>query len=111
MSGGRNLDCATACALLKALEGDLRERGVTHLALVGSVARGEATADSDIDVVIHTQPKFSISMTTRVGLFLEEQTGRKVDVIHSDTVYPKYPLDALPEPVRQSLLRDIVRVF
>ena len=111
MSGGRTLDCATACALLKALESDLRERGVTHLALVGSVARGEATADSDIDVVIHTQPMFSISMTTRVQMFLEEQTGRKVDVIHSDTVYPKYPLDALPEPVRQSLLRDMVRVF
>ena len=111
MSGGRNLDCATACALLKALEGDLRERGVTHLALVGSVARGEATADSDIDVVIHTARPFSLSRMTRLATFLKEKTGRRVDVVHSESVYPKYPLDALPEPVRQGFLRDMVKVF
>lgn len=111
MSGGRTLDCATSCAMLKALEGDRRERGVTHVALAGSVARGEATADCDIDVLIHTQSLFSISMTMDVASFLEEKTGRKVDVLHSDTVYPKHPLDALPEAVRQNFLRDIVRLF
>lgn len=81
------------------------------MALVGSVARGEATDDSDIDVVIHTGSPFSLTRMTQLAAFLKEKSGRKVDVVHSASVYPKHPLDALPEAVREDFLRDMVEVF
>jgi predicted nucleotidyltransferase len=37
---------------LRAHESELRAAGVTDLALFGSAARGEQSADSDIDVVV-----------------------------------------------------------
>ena len=105
------LDCDAACSLLRALETELRARGVSELSLVGSVARGEATGESDIDVVIHTKAPVSISAITRIATFLKERTGRRVDVVHSESVYPAYPMDALPERVRQNFLKDMVKVF
>jgi predicted nucleotidyltransferase len=36
-------------ATLRAQEAELRRAGIRHLSLFGSVARGEAGADSDVD--------------------------------------------------------------
>jgi len=41
---------------LRANEAALRARGITHAALFGSRARGDNTADSDIDILIETDP-------------------------------------------------------
>ena len=43
-------------AKLRENEAELRARGVTHAALFGSRARGEATADSDTDIMIEIDP-------------------------------------------------------
>jgi predicted nucleotidyltransferase len=39
-------------AKLREYEAELRARGVRHTALFGSVARGSATAESDIDIML-----------------------------------------------------------
>jgi predicted nucleotidyltransferase len=51
-----------AITRLKTAEPTLRLRGVTHLALFGSVARDASTDDSDLDVPIDvdTSAKFSL---------------------------------------------------
>jgi predicted nucleotidyltransferase len=43
-------------ATLKLSETALRAQGVRHVALFGSVARGEETPDSDIDILVEFDP-------------------------------------------------------
>ena len=39
-------------ATLRAHEAELHRAGIRHLSLFGSVARGDATVDSDVDLVV-----------------------------------------------------------
>ena len=105
------MDCASVCERLSVLKEDLRSLGVTGLALVGSVARGEATRNSDIDIVIDTVDEFALSDLCEVGHFLEGRTGRNVDVVHCDVLFTANPLDALPEEIRRNVIHDMVSVF
>ena len=41
---------------LKGAEASLREQGVAHAALFGSVARGDDGADSDVDIMVEIAP-------------------------------------------------------
>jgi hypothetical protein len=43
-------------ATLRAHEGELRRAGIRHLSLFGSVARGDATVDSDVDLAVEFAP-------------------------------------------------------
>lgn len=69
-------------AELAAMEEVLRKEGVAALALFGSVVRGEAQADSDVDVLIDIDPKAKFSLLDHVGvqLLIEDRLNRKVDV-------------------------------
>src|ERR1700742_4440069 len=60
-------------ARLTALEKPLRESGLKSLAVFGSVARGTASPDSDVDVLIDVEPGTSFSLIDLVRLkdFLE----------------------------------------
>jgi len=73
--------------------------GVSRIHVFGSVARGEATEESDYDFLIEvdgpTTPWFPGGLVTD----LEEVLGRRVEVIE---------LDAIREPLRQSILREAV---
>jgi predicted nucleotidyltransferase len=70
-------------AELAALEKPLRQRGLTLLALFGSVVRGAAHPDSDIDLLVDVTPDAQFSLIDLVAVkdFLEDQLGRKVDVV------------------------------
>lgn len=58
-----------------------KKHGVERVRVFGSVARGEAGVDSDIDLLVrpgpHTSPWFPAGMI----LDLEELLGRRVDVL------------------------------
>ena len=60
---------------------ELRDLGVRHLSLFGSVARGEATLDSDIDVLVDfgAPPTFDQYMDVKIAL--EDLLGRRVDLV------------------------------
>ena len=49
-------------ATLRAHESQLRRRGVSHVALFGSAARGEAKPASDIDIMIELEPDAPIGL-------------------------------------------------
>jgi len=82
----------------------LREQGLSSLALFGSVVRGAARTDSDIDVLIEVAPdaRFSLIDLVSVKDFLEEHLGRKVDVVTKEGLHPA---------IRDRVLREAQAVF
>lgn len=89
---------------LKALEEPLRERGLTALALFGSTARGTSRPDSDVDVLIDVAPDVSFSLVDLVSVkhFLEDNLGRKVDVVIREGLDPA---------IRDRVIREARAVF
>ena len=65
-----------------------RNRRAHRIAVVGSVARGEARAGSDIDLLVDFEP--GASLLDQVGLFqdLEDLLGVGVDVVSRSGLKP-----------------------
>jgi len=76
---------------LKARELDLRARGVTHAAIFGSVARNEQRPDSDIDILVDTDPAIVSTMFDYAGLkdYVAGLFEGKVDVIDREALKPR----------------------
>ena len=79
-----------AIAVLIAHRDDLRARGVQHAALFGSVARGEARPDSDVDIMIELDPNARIGVFQYAGIkqFIAELYSRPVDVVDRRSLKP-----------------------
>ena len=90
-------------AAIDAHADDLRRLGAKSLALFGSIARGEGSDSSDIDLLVELQPK-TFDAYMDVKLFLEEALGRKVDLVLADAVKPRLRPMILAEAVRASRL-------
>ncbi len=81
-------------ATLRRHEAELRQAGIRHISLFGSLTRGDASDSSDVDLVAELEPD------ARIGLFalgalerrLSELTGRRADL--------------LSEPVESARLRN-----
>jgi hypothetical protein len=91
-------------ARIRAHERELRAMGVAHLALFGSIARGDDRPDSDVDVLIDVEPdrKFSLLNLAGVQLRLEALLGREVDIVSRGGLRP---------PVAERIADDVMRVF
>ena len=89
---------------LAATEAELRRRGVRHLAIFGSVARGDDRADSDIDLAIEIEDgrPFSLIRMEEARLLLEDTLRRPVDLGEVATFRPQ---------VRAAFDRDRVLIF
>lgn len=61
---------------------------VTNPRVFGSVARGEDTADSDVDLLVTTSPDFDIFDKALLTEALEEALGVQVDVVPDDARGP-----------------------
>lgn len=80
-------------ATLRAHEAELRQAGICRLSLFGSVARGDATADSDIDLAAEFDPAAEMDLVRLVAL--ERRVGESLG----------RPVEILPEPVENPRLR------
>ena len=89
---------------LRDAEPALRERGVLHLALAGSVARDTARDDSDVDVLIDLDASRRIGVFTIVDIQfeIENRVGRKTDVVNRRGLRPG---------IRESIERHSIQVF
>jgi hypothetical protein len=63
-------------------------RGARNVRVFGSVARGEARADSDIDLLVDVESGRSLLDVVGLWLDLEELLGRKVDLLTEGGVNP-----------------------
>ncbi len=88
-----------ATALLRDLSGELALLGVTGVALFGSVARGEDTDESDLDIAVTTTEPENLMSFVRVRELVEAHCGRRVDVVPLPLRYP------LTETAAPDLLR------
>jgi predicted nucleotidyltransferase len=89
---------------LRTHEPELRRLGVSHAAVFGSIARGEATADSDIDVLVELDRNRALGIFeyARLKLYINEMLDGAGDIVNRRTLKPL---------LRDSILRDAVHAF
>ena len=75
---------------LREHEDELHRRGVKRVALFGSAARGDARADSDIDLMVDIDPNARIDLFAYVGIvqYLEDLFPVRVDVANHAKLKP-----------------------
>src|ERR1700730_5782059 len=93
-----------ALETLRRSEQALRERGVRHAALFGSVVRGDARPDGDIDIMIEIEPEASVTVYDCVDLkeFIARLFDRPVDVVNRE---------GLKSYVRPTVTDDVIYAF
>ena len=64
------------------------KHGAYNVRIFGSVARGEATPESDIDLLIEKGPTTTPWFPAGLVLELEESLGRRVDVVTEKALNP-----------------------
>ncbi|MBU4232121.1 MAG: nucleotidyltransferase family protein [Desulfobacterales bacterium] len=74
--------------------------GARNVRLFGSVARGETTATSDLDLLIDMEPGRSLLDIVAIKQDLEELLGCKVDVVTEAAISPYLRDKVLHEAVR-----------
>jgi uncharacterized protein len=88
---------------LRAHEADLHRAGVARPYLFGSVARREATSDSDVDLFFDTDnPRFNLIELVDVQERMSDILGTETDVMTRASLHPM---------LRQRIEAEAVRVF
>jgi len=88
-------------ALLAAHRDEIERFGVESLSLFGSVARGEGSDNSDVDLLVRFRETPSFSGYMKLRIFLEDLLGAKVDLVTES---------GLREAVRPFVEKDAIRV-
>jgi predicted nucleotidyltransferase len=86
---------------LQARRADLAKLGVASLSVFGSVARNEATSDSDVDILVEFDQAATLAGYMDLKALLEEALGRRVDLVTRKS---------LRDRLRPVVERDAVRV-
>ncbi len=97
-------DLKKALESLRDHEMDLRRLGVSHAAVFGSVARGQAGAESDIDVLVgldESRP-MGVFEYARLKLFINELLDQPSDVVNRRTLKPL---------LRANIVHDAIHAF
>jgi predicted nucleotidyltransferase len=97
-------DLQSVLEALKAHEAELHQLGVRHAAVFGSVARGQARPQSDIDVLVDLDPdqRISVFQYARLKLYIGELLGGASEVVN---------LRKLKPLLRDNILHEAVNAF
>ena len=80
----------------------LKRNGVVKAGIFGSVARGEAQKNSDIDILVEIKKSISLFDFIGIKLELEDTLKRKVDLVEYKTIKPL---------IKELILHDEVRIL
>ena len=75
------------------------KHGVHRIRLFGSVARGEAGPQSDVDFLVEVGPKHSPFFPGGLVVDLQDLLGRRVDVVEPEGLYPLLKEQILKEAI------------
>ena len=89
-----------AIAIIQHHADELRELGVATLEIFGSVARGQARDDSDVDLLVTFSRPVGLLRFVEVKQRLEEILGRRVDLVLRRSLKPALREAVLAEAVR-----------
>jgi hypothetical protein len=86
------------------LEAEIRALGVSRLAVFGSVARGEARPDSDVDILVHFSPgSKTFERFLVLSELLEASLGRRIELVTTEVLSPFIESHVLAEA------QDVIR--
>lgn len=98
--GGRSSHAMTWLAQHRsAIRRIATEHGAERVRVFGSVARGEAGADSDVDLLVDLVPGRDLLDLVAIKQDVEDLLGREVDVVTEAAVSPY---------MREAVLRDAI---
>ena len=66
----------------------LKRFGVKKAAIFGSLAKGEESRESDVDILVEFETGKSLLDLAGLKIELEETLGRKVDVLTYESLHP-----------------------
>jgi predicted nucleotidyltransferase len=97
-------DLQSVLETLRAHEPELRRLGVAHASVFGSVARGEARFESDVDILVELDPDrpMGIFEYARLKIQIGEILEHSIDVVNRRTLKPL---------LKPEILRDAVDAF
>ena len=98
------MDKEHVLVILRQNAAELRAEGLVHLRLFGSVARGDASAQSDVDLIADFDRSKPLTLVTmgRIEGRLSEMLSAKVDLSAADW---------MREPIREQTLSEAVVAF
>jgi uncharacterized protein len=98
------MNSGEAIETLRRSQRALRERGVVHAALFGSLARGDNRSGSDIDIMIEIDPDVRMTVFDYVDLkaYIADLFEGPVDVVNRD---------ALKSHIRPAATADAIYAF
>jgi hypothetical protein len=76
-----------------------KRHGAENVRVFGSVARGEATEDSDLDLIVRLQPGRSLMDLGELIMDLRDLLGMKVDIISENGIRDRWRDHLLKEAV------------
>ena len=79
-----------------------KQSGITYLGLFGSYARGEQTPESDIDLLVNFNKRYSLFDLLHVERAFSRVLKAPVDLI---------PADSLNQYVRPYVQKDLVTIY
>ena len=89
-------------ALLNSHKSSIQEFQVESLLIFGSVARNEASVESDVDLLVKFQSTVGLFTFVRLQRYLETILGCKVDLGTPDS---------LKDDLREVVLQEAIRAF
>lgn len=79
-----------------------RQNNVSRIGLFGSTARGEATNESDLDLLVEFDVRKSLLEVVRFERELSERLGKKVDLLTEAAISPY---------IRENILQDLTIIY
>jgi predicted nucleotidyltransferase len=89
-----------ALEALRSRTNEAKGHGLELVGVIGSVARGEAGADSDVDIAYRVVGQASLFDIGAILMDLQDELGRPVDMVDLAAVKPR---------LRATMERDLVR--